>query len=104
MWYSLQSHLHFRGDVPGYDVSMSDPISPLLPTYYDIMWSVGTVAILIMLVVALISIGRRSKLLSATQALIWTLLVIFLPLVGPLAWLAVGRRTASALAESHSLT
>ncbi|TQJ30153.1 PLDc N-terminal domain-containing protein [Microbacterium sp. SLBN-146] len=68
--------------------------NPLLPAGYDIVWSVVSFAILALVVVALVSISRSAKLLTSTQALTWTLVAIFVPMLGPIAWLAIGRRAA----------
>ncbi len=80
---------------------MSDPIGPLVPAGSDVAWSLVIAAALVLLVTALVSIGRRSKRLTASQALLWTLLAILLPVIGPIAWLVVGRRAASPSAELH---
>lgn len=72
---------------------MGDPTNPLLPAGYDIAWTVGSVLLIALLVVALVSMARSATRLTATNALVWTLVVIFVPIVGPLAWLTVGRRS-----------
>ncbi|MGP6172467.1 PLD nuclease N-terminal domain-containing protein [Microbacterium sp. A196] len=69
--------------------------NPLLPAAYDITWSVAVVAVLLLMVIALISIARTAKRITSPQALIWTLVAIFVPLVGPLSWLFIGRRSAN---------
>ena len=69
--------------------------NPLLPAAYDLTWSVMVVAVLIFMVIALISIARVAKRITSWQSLIWTLVVVFVPLVGPLAWLFIGRRSAN---------
>lgn len=75
---------------------MSESVNnPLLPAAYDITWSVTVVAVLLLMVIALISIARTVKRITSSQALIWTLVAIFVPLVGPLSWLFIGRRAAN---------
>lgn len=80
---------------------MPDAINPLMPTAYDLVWSVVCIVVLALTVIALISMGRHSKRLTTTQTLLWTLLVIFVPILGAVAWLVVGRR--STLTASHHL-
>lgn len=71
---------------------MDEIRNPLLPVAYDIAWSAIGVVLLVLLVVALVSLGRSAKGLTTAAALVWTLLVIFVPVVGPIAWLVIGRR------------
>lgn len=72
---------------------MPESTNPLLPAWYDLVWSATAVVMIALLVVALISLARSAKSLSTSQALIWTLVAILVPIVGPLAWLFVGRRS-----------
>jgi hypothetical protein len=69
--------------------------NPLLPAAYDITWSVAVVAVLLLMVIALISIARTAKRVTSWQSLIWTLVAIFVPIVGPLSWLFIGRFSAN---------
>jgi uncharacterized membrane protein YhaH (DUF805 family) len=68
--------------------------NPLLPAAYDVTWSVVVIAVLLLMVVALISLSRTAKRITQAQALVWTLVAIFVPVVGPLSWLFIGRRAA----------
>ena len=72
---------------------MGDAQNPLLPAGYDIAWASVSVLMVALLVVALVSMARCASRLTATNAVLWTLLVIFVPFLGPIAWLAVGRRS-----------
>lgn len=81
---------------------MPEPVNPLIPTTYDIVWSVGAGALLVLLVISLISIARAARSLTSTQALVWTLLAMLVPLLGPLAWLCIGRRSAGMPASARS--
>jgi uncharacterized membrane protein YhaH (DUF805 family) len=80
--------------------------NPLLPAAYDVTWSVVVIAVLLLMVVALISLSRTAKRITQAQALVWTLVAIFVPVVGPLSWLFIGRRAANrtldAAASTHS--
>ena len=73
---------------------MLQSVNPLLPTAYDLAWTAVSITLFALLVVALISIARSANRLTGTQALAWTLLAIFAPVVRPLAWLFIGRRSA----------
>lgn len=75
---------------------MDENFNPLLPTAYDVMWSVVTIGGLILMVIALVSIARMARSLTSGQAIAWTLVVIFLPFIGSLSWLFIGRRSAAA--------
>jgi hypothetical protein len=75
---------------------VSDEHNPLIPAGYDIVWAVIAVLILALTITALFTLARSAGRLSPTQALVWTLVVLFLPLVGPLTWLTIGRRAAPA--------
>ncbi|MBY6061943.1 PLDc N-terminal domain-containing protein [Microbacterium esteraromaticum] len=67
--------------------------NPLIPVGYDIVWTALAIAVVVLAVVALVSLARSAKRLSAPQALIWVLIVLLVPVLGPIAWLAVGRRS-----------
>ena len=82
-----------------YCEGMQSSVNPLLPATYDIVWSVVTALMLVLLIVALVSLARTAKRLPSAHALVWTLIAIFVPIVGPLAWLFVGRRSAAASAR-----
>lgn len=73
---------------------MTDLANPLLPAGYDIAWSAALVAVIGLAVVALISLAGTARHLTSRQALVWVLLVLFVPALGPVAWLAIGRRAA----------
>lgn len=62
-----------------------NPTSPLVPAAYDVMWSVLVVGLLGLLAAALWSI-HRSRTATAHEQLAWTLVVLLLPVVGPLLW------------------
>ena len=74
---------------------MPESVNPLVPVWYDVVWSASAAAMLVVLVVSLVSLARSAKSLSTPHALAWTLVSIFIPLVGPLAWLFIGRRSAA---------
>ncbi|WP_194384558.1 PLDc N-terminal domain-containing protein [Microbacterium luteum] len=71
---------------------MSDEHNPLIPVGYDIVWSIVTVLVIALTVVALVTLARSARRLTTAQALIWNLVVLLVPLLGPVAWLTIGRR------------
>lgn len=79
-----------------------DEQNPLIPAGYDIAWSIVAVAAIVLIVVALISLARSAQRLTSLQALIWVLVVLFVPVLGSIAWMAVGRRTASLVISDES--
>ena len=83
---------------------VQDAVNPLIPSAYDIVWAAASVALLALMIIALISIARRAKNLTTTQSLIWTVLVIFIPALGPLAWLFIGRPATAKLSSGPPLS
>ena len=75
---------------------MSDGPNPLIPSGYDMAWSVVAVLMIAVTIAALFTLMRAAAGLSAMQALVWTLVVLFLPVVGSITWLTIGRRAAQA--------
>jgi uncharacterized membrane protein YhaH (DUF805 family) len=75
---------------------MGVSVNPIIPAGYDIAWTIVSILVIALVVVALVSLARTSKRLTVTQALIWALVTIFVPVVGPLAWLSIGRRSGLA--------
>lgn len=80
---------------------MPESLNPLLPAWYDVVWSATMAVIFVLLVVSLISIARTDKSLSSFQSLVWTLVAILVPIVGPLAWLFIGRRSLVASRDAR---
>lgn len=66
--------------------------SPLLPTAYDLLWSLALLCHLALVIVAVVSVGRASPRLGPGTTLGWTLTILLLPLLGAGAWLTAGRR------------
>ena len=79
-----------------------DEQNPLIPAGYDLAWSVVAAAVIALTIVALISLARSARRLTTLQALIWVLVVLVVPVLGSIAWMAVGRRTASLVISDES--
>ncbi|MBZ4486441.1 PLDc N-terminal domain-containing protein [Microbacterium sp. cx-55] len=74
---------------------MSVSVNPLLPDGNDIAWALVTAALLTLMLAALVSLARHATRLTGGQTLGWTLLTVLVPIIGPITWLAIGRRNAA---------
>ena len=83
---------------------MEHTVNPLLAAGYDIAWSVVAFAIVVLIAVALVSLIRLAKSMTPGVGLIWALVVLLIPVVGPLAWLGIGRRTVLGARENPQPT
>lgn len=72
---------------------MGDSANPLVPAGYDIAWAAIAALLVVLVVFALVSIARTAHRLTLFQALIWVLVTIFVPVVGAIVWLSIGRRS-----------
>ena len=77
-----------ESEPPGEGAIVTDP---LVPSAYDVVWAMVMLAPLVLAVGALVSLGRSRAGLTATQTLVWVLLILLVPLLGAVAWLAAGR-------------
>ncbi|MDQ0648111.1 ABC-type molybdate transport system permease subunit [Microbacterium natoriense] len=66
-------------------------MNPLIPTAYDVVWSVVTAAVLAFTIAAIISM-MRTRHVGGLRFLVWFLLVLAAPVLGAAAWFAYGRR------------
>ena len=66
--------------------------NPLIPVWFDLAWSGFVLCTLVLLVLALVQIARTPEL-SSTGRAIWMLIVLFVPIVGPVVWFSIGRRS-----------
>lgn len=64
---------------------MSDEHNPLISAGYDVAWSLITVLVIALTIVALITLARAAKHLSGRQAFGWTALVLLVPVLGLIA-------------------
>ncbi|MDA3148165.1 PLDc N-terminal domain-containing protein [Leucobacter sp. UCMA 4100] len=70
---------------------MDANVNPLMSAGYDVVWIAFVACTVVMIAIALVSIRRNRQSLTSWQALIWGLVVIFVPIIGPAAWLLAGR-------------
>ena len=60
--------------------------NPLLPAAYDVIWSGVVVLLVVLLIWAMVSIARSR--LDPRVRLVWAMVLLLLPVVGPICWLA----------------
>ena len=59
--------------------------NPLLAAAYDVIWSGVVVLLVVLLIWAMVSIARSG--LAPRVRLVWAMIVLLLPVVGPICWL-----------------
>lgn len=70
---------------------LSTGANPILPTHWEFTMLLITGALIALVVVAVISLSR-DRHCTPNQRLLWLFVILMVPLLGPLLWLAVGRR------------
>lgn len=60
----------------------------LAPTGYEVIATVLALAAVVAFVWALIALARSAGSLTQRELVLWLLLVLFIPLIGPVAWIA----------------
>jgi len=65
--------------------------NPLIPTGFDVAASLIAVVVIAATIAAVVSIARVGRRLSAATALVWVLIVLLLPALGPVAWFVAGK-------------
>lgn len=72
----------------------ADAVNPLLPAGYDIAWTSLVLLVIIGAIVALVVISRNRNRnrMSGPELALWIAIVLFLPIVGPAVWFAIGHR------------
>lgn len=66
-------------------------VNPLVPTFYDVAFSVVPLILVALMVVSLVSIIRRYRAMSSFESFGWTAFVVFAPIIGAIVWFAIGR-------------
>ncbi|GGC67029.1 PLDc N-terminal domain-containing protein [Hoyosella rhizosphaerae] len=69
--------------------------NPTIPAMYDIAWTAVAAVAVVLLVAAVVSV-LRTPVESRVAGALWMLGVILFPIIGPLAWFAVGRSAVRA--------
>ena len=66
-------------------------MNPLIPTSWEVLALLAGAAVIVLFVVALLSLSRDEHY-TGTQRLLWLLVLLAAPLLGPILWLTLGRR------------
>ncbi|MET4097907.1 hypothetical protein ABIB37_000144 [Agrococcus sp. UYP10] len=69
-------------------------VNPLLPTGYDVIWTVAVLALLALAAVAIVQVLREPTL-SGLGAVLWLLVILALPVLGAVAWFVLRPRRAA---------
>ncbi len=77
-----------------------DAANPLLPATSDLVWSGLAVVALGLAVWAVLSLSRRARDLSSAVVAVWAVVILLVPVLGPLAWILAGRRARGDVARS----
>jgi hypothetical protein len=64
----------------------------LTPEIGLLFWTLMILSTIVLLLIASISVITRKSRTDATSKLIWIIVVIFVPLLGPILYLTVGRK------------
>lgn len=70
--------------------------NPMLPAAYDVAWTLVPIVMIVLIAVSLVSIARHTDGLSSLATAVWSAVVIFATLLGPIAWFLIGRPAARA--------
>ncbi|MBX9718266.1 MAG: PLDc N-terminal domain-containing protein [Microbacteriaceae bacterium] len=65
---------------------------PVAPAWFDLVYSIVPLVLVIVAIVGLVSIIRRYRSMSVLESAGWTAVVVVAPIVGTLVWFGVGRR------------
>jgi len=62
-----------------------------VPPLYDLVWSIVPLVLLVAVVASLISLIRNGRTLSPRDLVFWAIFIVVIPVVGAIAWFALGR-------------
>ncbi|UTT62240.1 PLDc N-terminal domain-containing protein [Microcella humidisoli] len=66
-------------------------IDPVTPAWFDLVFSIVPLVLVIIAITGLVSIIRRYRSMSVLESAGWTAVVVFAPVLGTLVWFGVGR-------------
>ena len=67
--------------------------NPLIPTSWEVLALLVGAAVIVLFVVAVLSLSRDERY-TVSQRLLWLLVLLAAPVLGPILWLTLGRRHA----------
>lgn len=65
--------------------------TPLIPTTWEVLALLVGAAVIVLFVVAVLSLSKDEHY-TATQRLLWLLVLLAAPVLGPILWWTLGRR------------
>lgn len=65
--------------------------NPLIPAWYDAVFSIVPLVFVVAMIAGLVSIIRRYRVMSVFESFAWTVAVVFVPVFGVLIWFVLGR-------------
>ena len=67
-----------------------EQVNPVLPTGYDALWTIAICALAALMLVALVTAAMSARRLPLSHTILWLVVILAVPVVGAVAWLAVG--------------
>lgn len=67
---------------------------------FEMWWVLSLALPLVLIIVAIVSLARKSRMHTALENLGWAALIILIPILGAVLWLAVGARSRQSVVES----
>ncbi len=68
-----------------------DQTNPTIPATYDVVWSIAMLATFVLMAIAIVVLVRSWRRMPPILAIAWLVIVVMVPLLGPIAWLGLGR-------------
>lgn len=77
-------------------------MNPVIPMWFEVAVWLPLILHFLLLVAALISVGRASRHTSAAKG-VWVIVVFVVPVLGPILWFLIGRNATPGI-EAHNST
>lgn len=77
-------------------------MNPIIPMWFEVAVMLPLILHFLLLVAALISVGRNRRHTSTAKG-VWVLIIIAVPVLGPILWFLIGRNATSGN-EVHNRT
>lgn len=71
---------------------MENVVNPLVPAWYDVAWSSAALLVVAFTVLAFVSLVRAPQA-TGWRFVVWGAVIVFVPVLGALAWFVIGRVT-----------
>ncbi|WAB81319.1 PLDc N-terminal domain-containing protein [Microcella daejeonensis] len=77
--------------IPALATLDGETANPMLPAGYDLLLTLVPIMMIALIAASLVSIARHSDGLSPLATAVWSAVVLLAPLLGPAAWVLIGR-------------